>query len=138
MLKVIGVPRTLPAATLALSLAMKSARAGGHVFGIATPFAPMPVPALMLNTGTSVGSMSVVAPAAGPALAVGLAIAAEVLVECLGRAEALNMRRERRVVVVRSCIVGIQVDDWCLEDWQLVCCGEKYIHREVKEQSQLQ
>lgn len=41
---------------LVLSLEMKSDREGGQVLGIATPFAPTPVPAWMLKTGTRDGS----------------------------------------------------------------------------------
>lgn len=44
VLKVIGVPRTSPAAMFVLSLDMNSARAGGQFSGIGTPFAPTPVP----------------------------------------------------------------------------------------------
>lgn len=56
VLNVIGVPRTLPAAMLVLSLERNSERDGGQVVGMATPLAPMPVPDLMLKTGTREGS----------------------------------------------------------------------------------
>lgn len=84
-----GVPKTFPAATLALSLVMKSARDGGQVLGIATPLAPTPVPVLMLKTGTRVGSICVTARAS----------------LFVGKAEAWRKRREKRVVVVRNCIL---------------------------------
>jgi hypothetical protein len=85
-----GVPRTFPAATLALNLAMKAEREGGQALGIATPLAPTPEPVLMLKIGTREGSIAVLA-------------ARESTV--VGIAETARERRDMMVVVAgRKCI----------------------------------
>jgi len=97
VLKVIGMSRTLPAATLAVSLAMNSSREGGQLVGIATPLAPLPEPATMLKWGMSVGSMAAAAAAA-------LAPTSEAS-RTVGRAEAPKARRENAAAVVKNCIL---------------------------------
>lgn len=78
--------------------------------GIATPFAPMPVPALMLKTGTRDGSISAAAEGAPSPVGRGEAEGAMLVVvgrtPCLlGKAEVLRQRREMMVVVVKICIL---------------------------------
>lgn len=85
------MPRTLPAATLALSLAIKAERDGGQFLGMATPLAPTPEPVAMLKMGTREGLIWTVA----------------ARVSCVvGKAEVVRKRREMRVVVVRNCILS--------------------------------
>lgn len=95
LLNVILVPRTFPAATFSLSLAIKSARAGGQFFGIATLFAPIPEPALMLKFGTRDGSIVTARASMSRSIAV-------------GRAEAPRARR-KKAVVVKNCILKVVV-----------------------------
>jgi hypothetical protein len=110
LLKVIGVPRTLPAATLVCSLAMKAARDGGQTAGMATPFSPLPEPVAMLKTGTRVGLMAALAAAARVSMR-------ESSRSVMGRAEVLMAKREMAARVLRNCMLT----DVCCEKWGMFC-----------------